>query len=198
MFETLRDSIQPITNMVARPFTIFHPSVLSFMSFLVAAPGFYFFAQGNSLLGCLFIFGALFDGIDGTVAKLTGKTSKFGGILDATLDRVFDGLVLMFMGIGGLVEWWLLFLVYITSVTISYSKAKAEASVGQSKVGKNQFSVGIAQRGDRLAMIFFGSILNHFFTVEDNLILDVTMWLLLLTAVITIIWRGIIIYKSVD
>lgn len=198
MFELLRSRVQPLTNLIARPFTIFHPNVLSFMLFLVAAPGFYFYSQGDSFLGSLFILGALFDGLDGTVAKLTGKTSKFGGILDATLDRVFDGLVLLFIGIGELAPWELVFGIYIASITISYIKAKAEATVGQSKVGKNQFSVGIAQRGDRVFILFIGSILNGLFTSEDNEILLGALIILLTTAIITVIWRGIVIYKAVD
>lgn len=197
MIEGLRELLQPFTNFVARPFTIFHPNVLSFMLFLVAAPGFYFYSIGDSLLGSLFILGALFDGLDGTVAKLTGKTSKFGGILDATLDRIFDGLVLFFIGIGGLVDWEILFGLYILSVSISYIKAKAEASTATTKVGKNQFSVGVAQRGDRMVIIFIGSILNGLITPDDNLLLTYSFIFLGILALVTLVWRFFAIYEAV-
>jgi phosphatidylglycerophosphate synthase len=139
-----------------------HPHVLSLFSFVIAAPGFYFYAKGDSLLGSLFILGAMFDSIDGAVAKKTGKTTKFGGVLDATLDRVFDGLILFFIGVGGLVDWAWLFLAFITFVTVSYIKAKTEAVSSEVNVGTNRFSVGIAQRGERVAIIFLASILNGF------------------------------------
>jgi len=102
MFNQLRKPLQPLINLIAAPFMWVHPNVLSLFSFVIAAPGFYFYAKGDSLLGSLFILGAMFDSIDGAVAKKTGKTTKFGGVLDATLDRVFDGLVLFFIGVGGL------------------------------------------------------------------------------------------------
>lgn len=197
MIEGVRELLQPLTNLVARPFTIFHPNVLSFMLFLVAAPGFYFYSQGDSILGSLFILGALFDGLDGTVAKMTGKTSKFGGILDSTLDRVFDGLLLFFIGVGGLVSWELLFIVFILSVSISYIKAKAEATTATTKVGKNQFSVGVAQRGDRIVIIFIGSLLNGLITPEDNLLLTYSFVFLAILALVTLVWRFFAIYDAV-
>jgi len=198
MIESIRDLIQPLTNLIAKPFTIFHPNVLSFMSFLVAAPGFYFYAKGDSLLGSLFILGAMFDGIDGTVARMTNTKSKFGGILDATLDRVFEGVVLLFIGVGELVPWPLLFIFYIASISISYIKAKAEATVGENKVGKNKFSVGITQRGDRMTALFLASVASYFLTPDNHEILTGAIAVLSLFCLITIIWRGIVIFREVE
>jgi archaetidylinositol phosphate synthase len=198
MIERLRNRLQPLLNIVAKPFTVFHPNVLSFGLFIVAIPGFYFYSIGSSIGGSLFILAAMFDGIDGTVAKLTGKTSKFGGILDATLDRLFEGLLFMFIGMGNLVSWPILFTVFNLSVCISFIKSKAETMVGESKVGKNKFSVGFAQRGDRLLIVFLGSLLNGFFTNNNNEILTYAMCLLLAMSAITLIWRGIVIYQVVD
>src|SRR5690554_810698 len=105
MFNKFRPQLLPLVNFVATPFMRIHPNILSLMSFAMAAPGFYFYVKGNSLLGSLFILGALFDSVDGVVARKTDKTSKFGGVLDATLDRIFEGVLLLCIGIGNLVSW---------------------------------------------------------------------------------------------
>lgn len=198
MFEALRDTFKPLVDFIATPFKIFHPNVLTVFSFFIAAPGFYFYAKGDALLGSLFILGGAFDAVDGAVARMTGKKSAFGGIWDATLDRIFDGLILLFIGIGGLVEWELLFVVYIFAGVISFIKSKAETAVSSDSVGKNQFSVGFAQRGDRLAIIFVGSILSGIFTKENHEILTGAMVVLLVLSVITFVWRAVVIYKVVE
>jgi archaetidylinositol phosphate synthase len=198
MMEYLRQYLTPLVNFLAKPLTVFHPNVVSFLSILIGLPGFYFISQGDSLLGSLFILGAISDAFDGAVARMTGKTSKFGGILDATIDRFFEGLFFMSLAAGELVSVELAFIAFNVSVCISYIKAKAEATVGQSTVGKNEFSVGIAQRGDRLAIMFFGLLLNGIFTSDSNDILLGSVLVLLITALITLVWRGILIYKVVE
>lgn len=195
IMNALRKPLQPLIELIATPFMWIHPNILSFGSFVVAAPGFYFYSQGDSLLGSLFIIGAMFDAIDGTVARKTGKSSAFGGILDATLDRIFDGAVLFFIGLGGFVSWELLFIAYISNVSVSYIKAKAEAAASESNVGTNRFSVGIGQRGERIGLILLGSIANGLWDISgyDNFFLKATLVLLILLSVITFFWRWLVI-----
>jgi len=188
--------LQPFVDLLASPFLWIHPDILSFGSFVVALPGFYFYTQGDSLLGSLFILGAAFDAIDGTVARKTGKISKFGGVLDATLDRIFDGFVLFCLGVGALVSWEILFPTFIAFITVSFIKAKAEAASSQTNVGTNEFSVGIAQRGERLLIILVASIANYFLTNDNNEIMTSAILLLLLLSIITSIWRGLVIRKA--
>ncbi len=161
----------------------------------MAAPGFYFYVKGNSLLGSLFILGALFDSVDGVVARKTDKTSKFGGVLDATLDRIFEGVLLLCIGIGNLVSWNLVMLLYIFSISVSYVKSKAETVLQETSVGTNQLSVGIAQRGERVVIIFLSSILNYFFTPESNSLFNIALLILTLLAAFTLLWRLKVVYN---
>lgn len=186
----LRKPLQPLINLIAIPFNWINPNVLSFISFVIAIPGFYFYAKGNSLLGSLFVFGAMFDSIDGAVAKRTGKTTKFGGVLDATLDRIFDGLVLLFIGVGELAPWPLVFIAFIAFVSVSYIKAKGEAVSSEKIVGTNQFSIGLAQRGERITAIFLASIANYFLSEENNEIMIGTLIVLTVLSIITTVLRG--------
>ena len=60
----------------------------------VCAGALIFFPQGKLLTGVLVITAFVFsDLIDGTMARLTGKTNKFGAFLDSTLDRIGDGAI---------------------------------------------------------------------------------------------------------
>jgi CDP-diacylglycerol---glycerol-3-phosphate 3-phosphatidyltransferase len=195
MLNHLRDFFRPLINLVARPLSFIHPDILSFGTLVLSIPGYYFLTQGDSLLGSLFIVGAVFDSIDGAVAKMWGSTGKFGGVLDATIDRVYEGFLLLVIGMGGLVPWEILMLLLTFSVSVSYIKAKAEAVSGTNKVGMNQFSVGLIERGERIGTIFFACVFNGLFTQDGNEILTISLIFLTIGSLITLLWRGVVIAK---
>ena len=195
MLNNLRKPLKPLLELIATPFTIFHPNFISFLSIIISLPGFYFFSQGKALLGSLFIIGNLLDTIDGTVARMKKIDSPFGGILDATIDRFSEGLLFLSIAYGGLVRWEIAFALYITSVLISYIKAKAEAVTSEKTLGTNKFSVGIMGRGERIGLIFLGSVIQHF--VDYNFLESLFILMLFLT-LITVFWRGFIIYQETN
>jgi CDP-diacylglycerol--glycerol-3-phosphate 3-phosphatidyltransferase len=88
------------------------------------------------------------DALDGTMARLTGKTSKFGAFLDSTLDRVSDAAVMggltIFLARQGQV-WGVVGGTAALALggVVPYARARAEA-LGFSA------AVGIAERSDRL------------------------------------------------
>lgn len=96
--------------------------------------GLVFFPQGKLLAGVLFITAFVFsDLIDGHMARVTGKTNRFGAFLDSTLDRIgdgaiFGGLVLYYAGPGDSRLYLVLSLLCLVmgSVT-SYARAKPRA-----------------------------------------------------------------------
>jgi len=47
--------------------------------------------------GWVVLFAGLFDMLDGALARRTNNVTKFGGVLDSTLDRVSEGAVLIGM-----------------------------------------------------------------------------------------------------
>ena len=110
--------------------------------------------QGALAMGLL----ALSDSIDGQMARISGRTSRYGAFLDATLDRVSDAAVMtatiihlvradapsVVIGIAG----WALAVGQITS----YVKARAEAEGFRA-------DVGIAARADRLVVMLLGLLL---------------------------------------
>ncbi|QIX26927.1 CDP-alcohol phosphatidyltransferase family protein [Nocardioides sp. JQ2195] len=146
-----------------------------------------FFPQGKLLAGVLFITAFVFsDLIDGHMARVTGKTNRFGAFLDSTLDRIgdgaiFGGLALYFAGPGDsrLYLWLSLICLVMGSVT-SYARAKAEGMGYHAKVG-------IAERSDRLVSILVMTGLGAIFDLP--ILMEVTLWALAVASTVTVLQR---------
>lgn len=100
----------------------------------------------------------LSDGLDGELARRTGKVSSFGAFLDSSLDRIADGVI-----VGATLLWltrahdgllWpgVALVALVMGQVTSYVKARAE-SVGFTCTG------GIAARADRLLILLLGMLL---------------------------------------
>jgi CDP-diacylglycerol--glycerol-3-phosphate 3-phosphatidyltransferase len=90
--------------------------------------------------GVAYIVAAVFDALDGTLARVSGKVSRFGAFLDSTIDRfeesiVFLGLSIHYAQVGGLFEIPLILVVVVGSLMVSYTRARAEAVGVSCKVG---------------------------------------------------------------
>ncbi len=153
----------------------------------VAAGALVFFPQGMLWEGVLVVTAFVFsDLIDGQMARLSGRTSRFGAFWDSTLDRIGDGaifgaLVLYFAGPGDdfLYLCVTLYCLVMGSVT-SYARARAE-SLGMDAKG------GLAERADRLVailvMTFFGDVLGL------PILYQVTLWALAAASTYTVAFR---------
>jgi CDP-diacylglycerol--glycerol-3-phosphate 3-phosphatidyltransferase len=101
--------------------------------------------------GILVIAFGIFDLFDGTLARATGRASKFGAFLDSTLDRTAESLVLVGIAAGAAAADFIagvvaagLALTFASGVT--YSRARAE-SLGV------RGDVGFAPREVRLVLL---------------------------------------------
>jgi len=153
----------------------------------VSAGALVFFPQGMLWEGVLVVTAFVFsDLIDGQMARLSDRTSRFGAFWDSTLDRIGDGaifgaLVLYFAGPGDdfLYLCVTLYCLVMGSVT-SYARARAE-SLGMDAKG------GLAERADRLVailvMTFFGDLLGL------PILYQVTLWALAAASTYTVAFR---------
>lgn len=153
----------------------------------VCAGALVFFPQGMLLTGVLVITGFVFsDLLDGHMARLTGKTSKFGAFLDSTLDRVgdaaiFSGLALYFAGPGDSQLYLVLTLICLVMGGVtSYARAKAEGLGFQAKVG-------IAERADRLVAVLVMTGLGAIFDLP--ILMEVMLWALAAASTVTVVQR---------
>jgi CDP-diacylglycerol---glycerol-3-phosphate 3-phosphatidyltransferase len=109
--------------------------------------------------GMLVLLMAPVDALDGTMARLRGTPSRFGGFLDSVFDRYSDLLIL-----GGLLvyyaqqsEWVGVVLAYfaaIGTVLVSYVKARAEAA-------EFKVSGGLLSRVERYIVLVPCLLLNR-------------------------------------
>lgn len=140
---------------VAKQFTKFHPNTLTLIGFVIICISSLFYADGKFWVGGLILLiGGLFDVIDGEVAKLTGKASKFGAFLDSCIDRYEDFIILFgmfcwYIGSGYLAT-ILILLAILGNYIVSYTRARAE-SLGY------ECKVGLGERAFRIPFIAIGS-----------------------------------------
>ena len=121
----------------------------------VSAGALWFFPRGQLLAGVLVITAFVFsDLLDGTMARMTGSSSKWGAFLDSTLDRlgdaaIFGGLVMYYVGPGDddRLAALALYCLVMGSVT-SYARARAE-SLGHGGQGRPRRAGRPARRDPR-------------------------------------------------
>jgi phosphatidylglycerophosphate synthase len=164
------------------------PDVITLVGTLgVVAGALVFFPRGQLLIGVLVITAFVFsDLLDGTMARMSGSSSKWGAFLDSTLDRlgdaaIFGGLVMYFVGPGESSLWaaGALYCLVMGSVT-SYARARAE-SLGMEARG------GIAERADRLVAILVMTGLSELLGLP--FLLPLTLVVLALASTVTVVQR---------
>ena len=153
----------PIAKLLARTritpnqisWTAFGLAVLSLLSFIY---------NWNIAAGLLAQLSSIIDGVDGSLARLKGISSAFGGFLDSILDRYADILIML-----GLIIWsvsnevypyiWLVGLLSITgTLGVSYSRARVSAEL------RHHFDHGflsLASRDIRLFIVMIGAIIGQ-------------------------------------
>src|SRR5512136_668097 len=122
--------IQPIALFLAR--LGLTPNTITVLGFLMTAAVAVVLATGRTQLAGVLLIGTLaFDAVDGTLARLTGTTSRFGAFLDSTLDRwaevaLYGALVWLFLETGQDNGVLLATAAMATSLLVSYTRARAE------------------------------------------------------------------------
>ena len=154
---------EPIARLLAKSSVT--PNQMSWAAFVVALLAFISFILGQNIVaGLLVQLSSIVDGIDGSLARMKGMTSEFGGFLDSVLDRYADILIVL-----GLTLWsfhhevyswvWLVGFIAITgTLCISYTRAR----IGSEH--RHIFDVGfksLASRDVRLFLIMLGAIIGQ-------------------------------------
>ncbi|MBS7641401.1 MAG: CDP-alcohol phosphatidyltransferase family protein [Candidatus Bathyarchaeia archaeon] len=159
---------RPVARFLAR-YPSITPNHISLLSFFTAlASGLAFYLCYPALGGILSQIASILDGVDGDLAKLTFRTSPFGGFLDAMLDRYADTAILAGMigaiinaGLGNTTSILVGLTALFGSLLVSYSRARAASDL---KLTFNRgFSGYAANRDVRLFVIMVGGLLNQIF-----------------------------------
>lgn len=162
----------------------------------------FFFPRGDLFIGTLVVTVFLLsDLFDGTMARLDGsKGSRFGALLDSTLDRISDAIVIFALMIWAESENFsaqknlidanltiaLLAISLLTGFLISYIRARAEALA-------ISCDVGVAERPERLIVLLVGT---GFYGLGVMAALPLALVLLVSINVLTVIQRIIVVYRA--
>ena len=147
-----------------------------------------FFPRESWAVGTLVIVAFVFsDLLDGTMARMSGRSGPWGAFLDSTLDRVadgavFGGMVLGFAHAGDSRTAGVALACLVGGAVVSYAKARAE-SIGV------ECNVGIAERAERLIIALFAAFL---YGVGVPYVLPAALWILAVLTWVTVgqrIWH---------
>jgi CDP-diacylglycerol--glycerol-3-phosphate 3-phosphatidyltransferase len=145
------------------------PNILTSFGLLAgAAVGLFYAVERPGLAAAFIIVCGAFDILDGKVAKNARRQSLFGAIFDSSLDRYTEFFICMGLAYHFRHGWglWLIFLAFLGSTMVSYTRARAEG------LGIN-CSLGMMQRAERLLLLFIGTLIGIFFRVLDPALLVV-------------------------
>lgn len=171
------------------------PDVVTVVGTLgVAVCALVFFPRGQFVPGVLSVTAFVFsDLIDGTMARISGRSSSWGAFLDSTLDRIgdaaiFGGLVLWFAGRGHDPLMVALTLYCLASgAIVSYARARAEG-LGMTA------NVGVVERAERLLGVLLSAGLTG---VGVPYVLAIALWLIAVGSTVTLMQRMATVRRQV-
>lgn len=174
----------PLVSWLAK--TPVTPNLITWSGFIVvlaaaglAAAGYLFAA------GWVILLASSFDALDGSLARQTGRVTRFGGILDSTLDRLSEAAVLLGIMAYFLLEqqphyeWYVLLtgLTLISSFLVSYIRSRAEAA-------GLDCQVGMFTRVERVIILVLGLLLS-----QISFILVAVLAIIAVLSMVTVVQR---------
>ena len=140
--------------------------------------------------GVLFVIGSFSDVFDGSVARLSGKSTPFGAFLDSNLDRFGEGLILGGIGVamaseGRTYAVAMTFVALIGSFLVSYTRSRAEG------LGITSNKGGLFSRMERLVLVGFALFLGGW-----GIAIEVVMTILAIGTVLTFAQRLFYVHSA--
>jgi CDP-diacylglycerol---glycerol-3-phosphate 3-phosphatidyltransferase len=172
------------------------PNVLTFIGLVinVIAAMLFGYASGDDhwrmfLYAGLVIIGAgVFDMVDGRVARATNQVTAFGGFFDSVIDRysdvaLFFGLLVYYARASRFFYIGLVAFVMVSSLMVSYTRARAESLIGSCKVG-------FMERPERIVLIIIGALFEKWGAMAP------VLWVLAVLSTITVVHRILYTYQQ--
>jgi CDP-diacylglycerol--glycerol-3-phosphate 3-phosphatidyltransferase len=150
---------QPLAKLLAR-FSFITPNSITGAGFLVTLGAAGLIATRHLFAaGWVVLLAGFLDILDGALARHTGQVSRFGAILDSTVDRLSEAALLFGILIFSLreqlvLEIILVCLALIGSMMVSYLRARAEG------LGL-ECQVGLFTRAERVIVLALGLLLSQ-------------------------------------
>jgi CDP-diacylglycerol--glycerol-3-phosphate 3-phosphatidyltransferase len=168
------------------------PNALTLTNLALNIVAAYVIATGHFLLGGVLILGSgLFDLLDGALARFSKQTTKFGAVLDSTVDRISEAATLCGLLIwyvpqeGATLEIVLVLAVLIGSFLVSYIRARAEGLGWQCQIG-------LFTRAERVIVLAIGLLVSRVFVHS----VFVALCVLAVFVFITVVQRLVYLWKQ--
>ncbi len=164
--------------------TKLHPNHITTIAFIIGISSAVFIGLDMFLAaGTLLWVSAVLDVLDGTVARLTGKTSKLGGYLDLVFDRMVEASVIIGFYFFA-PEHSLLYLLFFTSVLFNFSTFMLAGSLFSNNGKKSMhYDIGIVERTETFIVFTLMLLLPQYL----DIFLGIFVGLVFLTGIIRMI-----------
>lgn len=161
MLNRFREKLVPITTLIGNNFGSLglSPTYWSMIAFAFAILSSIFFGLSNFLseqgivfpsqifASIMLLISGFFDIVDGSVARVSKRSTSRGAFLDSNFDKISEALIFIGIAIGGLSSPILAMIALSTSILVSYIRARAES------LGIELKGVGIGERAERLLIL---------------------------------------------
>ena len=166
------------------------PDALTLIGFAITVSGAALVAlQHWTLGGIVVLAGGIFDMFDGTLARATGRVSRFGAFIDSVFDRAGEAVVYLGIVVGAAIDEHARVPILATAAMgsafmVSYVRARSEG-LGFT-TGSGMAAVGLMPREVRLVILSIGLI----FADSPNIkALEATLAIITIGATLTVIQR---------
>jgi CDP-diacylglycerol--glycerol-3-phosphate 3-phosphatidyltransferase len=161
----LTDYLRTRCRGVLDPFAAFFnrlglmPNTMTILGLVGNAIGGVLIARGEMTWGGLLVLAmGPVDALDGSMARLRGQPTKFGGFVDSVTDRyseliIFAGMLYYYQNLGKGLETLVVYAAAAGSVLVSYIRARGQSLGWDTKVG-------LLSRFERYAVLTPSLILN--------------------------------------
>lgn len=170
-----------------------HPNVITMASLLFSVLFFVAIVFHVFTIALLLLFGTVADALDGAVARYANKTSPFGALLDATVDRISDAILISSFSFASLVRWEITIPLLVTTFLISYIRAR-----GEFLFHLNMEGIGFMERTERLIGIGI-AVVTAIISTKKIYTLSLPEWVflaILFLSVVTCVQRMHLLWKK--
>lgn len=185
--------MQPVVNLMRTAGVT--PNALTIASFIVSALAGIAYYAGGIILGTVMVaFNAVFDALDGALARDMGVAGLRGDFLDHVIDRYADIFIITGIFAGGAAPWPIGILALTGVLMSSYLGTQAQA------VGVGRFYGGLLGRADRLVLIIIAGALTVLIPGEIYG-LNYLGWLLVIFGILghyTAFQRFVHVWRQID
>ncbi len=175
VLDSKRKRVDFIMDPSARLLRNVNPNTISMIALLIAAVAsiMLFFSDSWHLLligaAVTVLISGFFDGLDGKVARLSGKASRKGDFVDHVLDRYADVLLIGAVAVSSWCNPYIGVIAIVGVLLTSYMGTQAQA------VGVGRHYGGVLGRADRMVLLILMPILQYILLATGSSSIDLVI-----------------------